>query len=195
MFRFECAGNVQSWSHYSILWNCWSWKGEWCASIQQMYWFATVVRGLPVQYFIGGDNANPLLQRVLVPFSRGEMHNKTNRTYNFYLLQLWIHIEMAFGLLMQKWLVVADTMKYSNKINAQLIAVCIKLHNFCIQMKQKDNVIDDRWQQNTAICRMENKVGSKRFSRRRKLFSFGYGCWSRWYGQRQQHYLPSKWTF
>jgi hypothetical protein len=34
-------------------------------------------------------------------------------------------------------------MKYSNKMNAQLIAVCIKLHNFCIRMNQKDNVIDD----------------------------------------------------
>ncbi len=98
---------------------------------------------LPDQYFIGGDNAYPLSQRVLIPFSGGEVHDETKRTYNFYLSQLRIRIEMAFGLLTQKWLVVADTMKYSNKMNAQLIAVCIKLHNFCIRMNQKDNVIDD----------------------------------------------------
>ena len=97
---------------------------------------------LPMQYFIGGDNAYPLSQRVLIPFSGGEVHDETNRTYNFYLSQLRIRIEMAFGLLTQKWLAVADTMKYSNEMNAQLIAVCLKLHNFCIQMKQKDNVID-----------------------------------------------------
>lgn len=29
-------------------------------------------------------------------------------------------------------------MKYSNKTNGQIISVCMKLHNFCIRMKQKD---------------------------------------------------------
>ena len=45
---------------------------------------------------------------------------------------------MAFGLLTQKWAVLADTMKFSNKINGQIISVCMKLHNFCIRMKRKD---------------------------------------------------------
>jgi hypothetical protein len=66
------------------------------------------------------------------------VHNETNRTYNFYLSQLRIRIEMAFGLLTQKWAVLADTMKFSNKINGQIISVCMKLHNFCIRMKWKD---------------------------------------------------------
>ena len=38
---------------------------------------------LPDQYFIGGDNAYPLSQRVLIPFSGGEVHDETKRTYNF----------------------------------------------------------------------------------------------------------------
>lgn len=33
---------------------------------------------LPHEYFIGGDNAYPLSRRVLIPFSGGEVHNKTN---------------------------------------------------------------------------------------------------------------------
>lgn len=93
---------------------------------------------LPHEYFIGGDNAYPLSRRVLIPFSGGQVHNETNRTYNFYLSQLRIRIEMAFGVLTQKWVAVADTMKQSNKTNAQIISVCTKLHNFCIRMKQKD---------------------------------------------------------
>ncbi len=93
---------------------------------------------LPDQYFIGGDNAYPLSQRVLIPFSGGEVYDETNRTYNFYRSQLLIRIEMTFGLLTQKWAVVADTMKYSNKTNVQLIIACMKLHNLCIRMKQKE---------------------------------------------------------
>ncbi len=80
-----------------------------------------------------------MLQRVLIPFSGGEVHDETNLTYNFYLSQLRICIEMTFGLLTQKWAVVAHTMKYSNKTNLKLIVACIKLHNFCIRMKQKDS--------------------------------------------------------
>jgi hypothetical protein len=102
------------------------------------------LENLPHEYFLGGDNAYPLSRRVLIPFSGGEVHNETNRTYNFYLSQLRIRIEMAFGLLTQKWAVLADTMKFSNKINGQIISVCMKLHNFCIRMKHKDEEDDSK---------------------------------------------------
>ena len=102
------------------------------------------LENLPHEYFLGGDNAYPLSRRVLIPFSGGEVHNETNRTYNFYLSQLRIRIEMAFGLLTQKWAVLADTMKFSNKINGQIISVCMKLHNFCIRMKRKDEEDDSK---------------------------------------------------
>jgi hypothetical protein len=115
---------------------------------------------LPVQYFIGGDNAYPLSQRVLIPFSGGQVYDETNRTYNFYLSQLRIRIEMAFGQLTQKWEVVADTMKYSNKTNVQLIVVCMKLHNFCIQMKQKDEYDDDDEDENQQPAKKRRRVTS-----------------------------------
>ena len=49
-----------------------------------------------------------------------------------------IRIEMAFGLLTSKWRILQKTIDYSNKKNRQIIRVCTKLHNYCIQMQQLD---------------------------------------------------------
>lgn len=136
---YECAGNVWSQHHISGLRRCWSRNGEWCTSIQQMCRFTAVVRRFTRAVFYQRWHAHPLTQRVL------KVYDKTNQMYHFYLLQLLIRIEMAFDLLMKKWKVVVDTMNYSNKTNVQLIVVCMKLHNFCIWMKQNDkfNYDDD----------------------------------------------------
>ena len=52
-------------------------------------------------YFIVGDNAYVLSDQLLIPFN-GHM-NETQRTYNIFLSQLRIRIELAFGQLSTKW--------------------------------------------------------------------------------------------
>lgn len=96
------------------------------------------LEALPEQYHIVGDNAYPLSLRILIPFSGAEYDDEANRTYNFYLSQMRIRIEMAFGLLTSKWRILRKTMNYSNEKNSQIIRVCTKLHNYCIRMQQLD---------------------------------------------------------
>ena len=61
------------------------------------------LKALLEQYFILGDNAYPLYCKILVLFSGSEYYAEHNRTFNFYLSQLRIRIEMAFGRLTTKW--------------------------------------------------------------------------------------------
>ena len=42
------------------------------------------LEALPSKYFIGGDNADPLSQKVLIPFSGIAALDKDNLNYNFY---------------------------------------------------------------------------------------------------------------
>ncbi len=96
------------------------------------------IDALPDQYFIGADNAYPLSRKLLIPFSGAESSIEHHRTYNFYLSQLRMRIEMAFGLLTTKWRILWTTLRRSSKNNARTIRVCMMLHNFCIRMLQRD---------------------------------------------------------
>ena len=72
----------------------------------------------------------------MVPFSGAAYYVESNRTYNFYLSQLRICIEMAFGRLTTKWRVVRNALNFGNAKNAKIVRVCTKLHNYCIRMEQ-----------------------------------------------------------
>ena len=56
------------------------------------------LESLPPEYYIIGDNAYPLSVRVLIPFSGADFYIEANRTCNFFLSQMRIRIEMAFGI-------------------------------------------------------------------------------------------------
>ena len=99
----------------------------WCYALQQ--W----LNALPDEYFISADNAYTISRRVLIPFSGGEAYVEVHRTYNFYLSQLRIRIEMAFGRLTTKWRRLRTPLNYSSAKNAQIVRVCTKLHNYCIR--------------------------------------------------------------
>lgn len=58
---------------------------------------------LPPGYYCVRDNAYPLSDSLLVPYNKVELRTKQDSDFNFYLSQLRIRIEMAFGLLVNKW--------------------------------------------------------------------------------------------
>ena len=60
------------------------------------------VKDLPIGKFIVGDNASTCSENLLTPFSGGVKITKKNDIYNFYLSQLRIKIECAFGRLVSK---------------------------------------------------------------------------------------------
>ena len=61
------------------------------------------LNNLPEEHFLIGDNAHPLSQMMLIPFSRASKHITFNQSCNFCLSQLRIRVKMAFGLLPTKW--------------------------------------------------------------------------------------------
>ena len=61
------------------------------------------IDNLPTGFFVIGDNAYGLTNKLLVPFSGAQKALPYNRTYNFYLSQLRIRIEMSFGRLTTKF--------------------------------------------------------------------------------------------
>jgi hypothetical protein len=61
------------------------------------------VQELPDGYFAVGDNAYTLSITLLIPYSGKDEQNASKDAFNFFLSQLRIHIEQAFGLLVSKW--------------------------------------------------------------------------------------------
>ena len=96
------------------------------------------IQSLPPWCFLSVDCEYGLTRRVMIPFNATELLGEGHITYNFYLLQLRIWIEMAFGLLTTKWRKLRLFLNYSTPKNAQIICVCTKLHNFTIHMAQAE---------------------------------------------------------
>eukprot|EP00644_Phytophthora_capsici_P018297 jgi/Phyca11/131116/e_gw1.101.26.1 len=95
---------------------------------------------LPPEFYIVGDNAYPLSDSLLVPFTKLELKGKVYSDFNFFLSQLRIRIEMSFGLLVNKWQIFLRPLAVDFQNLGKVIKTCMKLHNFCIneQLKSHD---------------------------------------------------------
>ena len=62
-----------------------------------------VLEELPVDFYMVGDAAYPLSHKMLVPFVGSQRNIAAQDAFNFYLSQLRIRVEMAFGRLVRKW--------------------------------------------------------------------------------------------
>jgi hypothetical protein len=90
------------------------------------------------EYYIAGDNAYTLSQNIFILFSGAKKYDEVNRTFNFYLSQLRVRVEITCGLLTTKCQILRRALNYSSSKNARINGVCAKLHNFCIRMRQLD---------------------------------------------------------
>ncbi len=78
------------------------------------------VENLLPMHFVSTDNAYICTEHLLTPFCGRSWFNDDFDTYNFYLSQLQIQIEMVFGLLVTKWRILYHHCKYHLKM-------CIKV--------------------------------------------------------------------
>ena len=98
---------------------------------------------LPDKYYLVGDNAYPLSNNLIVPFSGSMKQRPYNCTYNFNLSQMRIRIEMTFGRLINKWRMINKWRIFRKKLDYALpktksiIHVAAHLHNFVID---NDNI-------------------------------------------------------
>ena len=63
----------------------------------------TSLDGLPLGSYVVGDAAYTLPDKCITPFTGSQWLNPTKDAYNYFLSQLRIRIEMAFGILTTKW--------------------------------------------------------------------------------------------
>jgi hypothetical protein len=77
----------------------------------------------PPWCFVSADCVYGLNCRVMIPFTSAEILGEGYRAYNFYLSQLRIRIEMAFGLLTTKWRVLRSILNFATRKNAQIIRI------------------------------------------------------------------------
>jgi hypothetical protein len=91
---------------------------------------------LPDGVFVGGDNAYPLSRTMMIPYSGADRSDPDKRTFNYFLSQLRIRVEMSFGLLTTKWRIFRRDLEYGLSKNVQICNVAARLHNFVIDQEK-----------------------------------------------------------
>jgi hypothetical protein len=95
--------------------------------------------------FIAGDAAYILTEHLLVPFTGTAKQDPDKDSYNFYLSQLRIRIEMSFGLMTTKWRILRRKLESTLVWSSKIIEACARLHNYVLNCKddiddlEKDN--------------------------------------------------------
>lgn len=93
-------------------------------------------------YFVIGDNAYTQTGSVMTPFNKAQVAGRPERdAYNFYLSQCRIRVEMAFGLLVNKWRILKSPLCVSLSRCSAVISACVRLHNFCIDERQSNGAV------------------------------------------------------
>ena len=104
-----------------------------------------IIENLPDGIYVLGDAAYMLSEHVIVPFTGGDRMDPSKDTYNYYLSQLRIRIEMAFGLLCTKWEVLQKNLKCSLAKNSKMVEACARLHNFVIEEDRADDFDEESY--------------------------------------------------
>ena len=105
------------------------------------------VENLEMGEFLVGDAAYTTTEHLLIPFTGSQRSKPDNDAFNFYLSQLRIRIEMAFGLLVNKFRILKKPLEYHMTKNSRIIMTCARLHNFIIdndgsRIQDDDNIGD-----------------------------------------------------
>lgn len=79
-----------------------------------------------------GDNAYSISPTMLVPFICTFVGFQYE-SFNFYLSQLRVTIERAFGMLIQRWGIFWRKLKFDIPFILEIIHACCRLHNYCLK--------------------------------------------------------------
>jgi DDE superfamily endonuclease len=91
-----------------------------------------LMKAFPVGAYLVGDAAYSVSEKMIVPFTGTQRTNPCNDAHNFYLSQLRIRIEMAFGLMTNKWRILRAPLQTGLAKSSEVLECCSRLHNFCI---------------------------------------------------------------
>ena len=92
----------------------------------------------PAGKFIIGDNAYVCSEHLLTPFAGDDKKIPKKDAYNFYINQLRIKIEQAFGAMTAKWKILKHPLQMKLRNVGKLFLFITRLHNFCINEQDED---------------------------------------------------------
>jgi hypothetical protein len=95
-----------------------------------------MLAALPLGFFIIGDNAYPPSEHLVPVFGGGDHLNEDNDNFNYYLSQCRIRVEMAFGLMTQRWGVLARPLRINPRSIGRLMITIARIHNYTINHNQ-----------------------------------------------------------
>jgi len=91
---------------------------------------------LPLGYYIIGDNAYPPSEHLVPVFGSGDRRNEDNDNANFFFSQCRIRVEMAFGLMTQRFGLLSRSLRVHPRNIGTLMETIARLHNFIINHTQ-----------------------------------------------------------
>jgi DDE superfamily endonuclease len=102
-----------------------------------------LIESLPGKFCAIGDCAYTATEH-LVPIFRGDLARlEIHDNFNFFASQLRIRIEMAFGLMVQKWCILQKPLLIKVENIKWLVIAVGMLHNFCINERLLDDTTDN----------------------------------------------------
>ena len=102
----------------------------------------SVVEDLPTGMYCVADAAYTLHENLLIPFTGADRLDGAHDSFNFYLSQLRIRVEMAFGRLTNKFRILKGCVLGSLDRVSSIIMACARLHNYIIKMDGPNDVFD-----------------------------------------------------
>jgi hypothetical protein len=95
---------------------------------------------LPPGLFGLADAAYTLSEKLLIPFVGTDRCDPSQDAFNYYLSQLRIRVEMAFGRLVNKFRILSGKVGGSMDRVSAILMACARLHNFIIKWKGQDAI-------------------------------------------------------
>ncbi len=98
-----------------------------------------LINRLPVGRYIVGDNAYVCSEHLLTQFSGNEKFEARKDAFNFYISQLRIRVEMAFGMMSNKFQILKRPVTIGVQSIGKFLMTIGKLHNYCINERLARN--------------------------------------------------------
>ena len=91
------------------------------------------IESLPDGLYAVADAAYTVSEKMLIPHTGVERLNADKDAFNYYLSQVRIRVEMAFGRLVNKFRILNGKVEGSMDRVSRILTACARLHNFVIQ--------------------------------------------------------------
>jgi DDE superfamily endonuclease len=97
-----------------------------------------LILGIPSPYMAIGDGGYTAFESLATIYNAYHARWAMYDNFNFFASQLRIRVEMAFGLMTQKWAILRNPLRTDPFKLWQLMVTIARLHNFCINTRESD---------------------------------------------------------